>query len=141
VLQSALRTIDSLAPGESQSVVLPIAGEGKQVVIALVGAGAQRAFEIPIPEQRASVVPPRTSLARAGGLRGPSVRLDAAADPGLRQGWLKVDGAKRAFERWDGRAAAALAAPLEHDGYAQVQSKVEGQDGVAVLDSRLFIAE
>jgi hypothetical protein len=81
------------------------------------------------------------SFARANGLRGPSVRLDAAADPGLRQGWIKIDGAKLAFQRWDGRGSAALAVPIENDGYAQVQTKVEGQDGVAVLDSRLFIAE
>jgi hypothetical protein len=141
VLGTALRTIESLEPGASQSVDLPIAGEGKEVIVALVGAGAQRAVEIPIPEEHASVVPPRVSFVRANGLRGPSIHLDAAADPGLRQGWLKVDGAKRAFARWDGRGSAELAAPLESDGYAQVQSKVEGQDGVAVVDSRLFISE
>ncbi len=141
VLETALRTIESLEPGASGSVDLPIAGEGKQVVVALVGAGAQRAVEIPIPAEHTSVVPPRVSFARGNGLRGPSVRVDATSNPGLRQGWLKVDGAKLAFQRWDGRGSAELDAPLESDGYAEVQSKVEGQDGVAVTDSRLFIAE
>jgi hypothetical protein len=142
ILQTSSRAIESLAPGEKKSVELPIAGEGKQVVVAMVGSGAQRAYEIPLPQDRTRVEPPNVTFARApNGLGGGAVVLSAQSAHGLRLGWLRLDEHKRGFSRWDGAPTGALQAPLEGDGYVTVQSKVEAADGVAVLDTRLLIAD
>ncbi len=142
ILQTSSRAIESLAPGQRKSVELPIAGDGNQVVVALVGSGAQRAYEIPLPAERTHVEPPSVSFARTpNGIGGSAVVLSAESAHGLRLGWLRLDEHKREFSRWDGAATGALQAPLEGDGYVTVQSKIEDADGVAVLDTRLLIAD
>ncbi len=142
ILQTTSRAIENLAPGEKKSVELPIAGEGNQVIVAMSGSGAQRVYEIPLPADHTRVEPPDVRFERAPtGIGGSNVVLSAASAGGLRLGWLRLDQNKRGFSRWDGAASGVLQAPLEGDGYVTVQSKVEAADGVAVLDTRLLIAD
>lgn len=138
IASSASATLEDLAPGAGESAELALSGAADTVTVALVGPGAQRGIQIPIPEESAPVrvLPPSLALEQAHGLRGSEIRLQASSREGLRHGWIKVDGEKKSYSRWDGSGMGELQASLD-SGDASVQAMVETLSGISVLDSRL----
>ena len=129
-----------LSPGEEQTLDLPIAGEVRFVAVLLSGAGVQRRIEVPLPDERISVVPPQLQLERTNLLGQARVQVHAHADEGLRDGWLALDGQKEIYVAWDGSREGLLHADLE-DGDHSLTTKIKTLSGVAVIDTRRLTAD
>ena len=140
LVPSATRTLKNLAPGASKTLELPLSGEVDAVTVALVGPGAQRGIRIPIPDDRVHVEPPALDLQKSRGFRGTQIRVEASSGEGLQEGWLKVNGEKRIYTRWDGVASGVLQASIDDDD-DQIQAMFETVSGVAVTDSRFIRAD
>ena len=136
-LPGNVRSLDALPPGETSEVELTLAGDAKSVAILLSGAGVQRRIEVPLPEDRVTVLAPEIALERATFLGRERVQVHAQSADGLRQGWLALDGQKEIYVAWDGRADGHLRADLV-DGAENVTTKIETVTGVSVIDSRLL---
>ena len=132
--------LEPLAPGEEQTLDLPIAGEVRFVAVLLSGAGVQRRIEVPLPDERISVVPPQLQLERTNLLGQARVQVHAHADEGLRDGWLALDGQKEIYVAWDGSREGLLHADLE-DGDHSLTTKIKTLSGVAVIDTRRLTAD
>ena len=132
--------LEPLAPGEEQTLDLPIAGEVRFVAVLLSGAGVQRRIEVPLPDERISVVPPQLQLEHTHFLGQARVQVHAHADEGLRDGWLALDGQKAIYVAWDGSREGILRVDLE-DGDHSLTTKVKTLSGVAVIDTRRLTAD
>ena len=74
------------------------------------------------------------------GEQSQNLGLRARTDVGLRDGWISIDGQKKAFVDFAGAREGALDLPLgsgEHD----VVAKTETADGVSVIDVRRLTRE
>lgn len=140
LVPSVTRTLENLEPGARESRDVPLSGEIESVTIALVGPGAQRGIRIPIPDDRIRVHPPALELQWTRGFRGEQIRIAASSEEGLLEGWLKVDGEKRSYSRWNGLDSGVLQASLDDDD-EQIQAMFETISGVAVIDSRFIRAD
>ncbi|HXX49395.1 MAG TPA: S41 family peptidase [Myxococcota bacterium] len=132
----ATRSLDALEPGASQDFELPLPAQPKTIGIAQIGPWAQRRVDVPIPAERASYTLPEVVLDE----RPADVALKARSGNGLRDGWIALDGQKRALVSFDGKSEGELDVPLtagEHD----LVAKVETADGVAIFDLRHLTRE
>ena len=127
----ATRSLDALEPGATQDFELPLPAQPKTIAIAQIGPWAQRRVDVPIPAERASYTLPEVVLDE----RPADVALRARSSNGLRDGWIALDGQKRALQSFDGKDEGELDVPVasgEHD----LVAKVETADGVAIFDLR-----
>lgn len=127
----ATRSLDKLEPGETQALDLPLPAQPKTIAIAQLGPWAQRRVDVPIPETTASYSLPEVVLDE----RAADVALRAHSTHGLRDGWIALDGQKKALAAFGGKPDGELDVPIaagEHD----LVAKVETADGVAVFDLR-----
>ncbi len=132
----ATRSFDVLEPGARQELVLPLAESPKTIAIAQLGPWAQRRIEVPIPQESASYTAPFVTVAESS----QNIGLRARTDVGLRDGWISIDGQKKAFVDFAGAREGSLDLPLgsgEHD----VVAKIETADGVSVIDVRRLTRE
>jgi carboxyl-terminal processing protease len=132
-----VRSFDDVAAGSTEQAELPVTGDADHVSILLRGAGVERFIEIPIPEERVTVRPPALVLERGEWLGRSQVRAHAVAPEGLREGWIGIDGQKAIYSWWAGSPDGMLSAPLG-SGSHKVTTKVKTEDGVSVIDSRVF---
>ena len=127
----ATRSLEKLEPGATQDLDLPLPAQPKTIAIAQIGPWAQRRVDVPIPETSARYTLPEVTLDE----RQTDVALRAHAAGGLRDGWIALDGQKKALAGFDGKSEAELDVPVaagEHD----LVAKVETSDGVAIFDLR-----
>jgi carboxyl-terminal processing protease len=127
----ATRSLEQLEPGASQSLDLPLPAQPKAIAIAQIGPWAQRRVDVPIPETSARYTLPEVALDE----RAADVALHAKSAQGLRDGWIALDGQKKALGAFDGKDEGELDVPIaagEHD----LVAKVETADGVAIFDLR-----
>jgi hypothetical protein len=127
----ATRSLEKLEPGASQDLDLPLPAQPKTIAIAQIGPWAQRRVDVPIPATSARYTLPEVVLDE----RQTDVALRAHAAGGLRDGWIALDGQKKALAGFDGKSEAELDVPIaagEHD----LVAKVETSDGVAIFDLR-----
>jgi len=127
----ATRSLEQLEPGATQDLDLPLPAHPKTISIAQIGPWAQRRVDVPIPEKDAHYLLPEVVLDE----RAADVELQARSSQGLRDGWIAVDGQKRALAGFDDKSEAHLDVPIasgEHD----LVAKVETADGVAIFDLR-----
>ncbi len=132
----ATRSLDKLEPGATETLDLPLPAQPKTIAIAQLGPWAQRRVDVPIPEGTARYVLPEVVLDE----RATDVALRAHSPQGLRDGWIALDGQKRALGSFDGKSDAELSVPIaagEHD----LVAKVETADGVAIFDLRHLTRE
>jgi carboxyl-terminal processing protease len=132
----ATRSFDVIEPGARQELVLPLSESPKTIVIAQLGPWAQRRIEVPIPQASASYAPPTVTIDE----QSQNIGLRARTDVGLRDGWISIDGQKKAFVDFAGAREGGLDLPLgsgEHD----VVAKIETSDGVSVIDVRRLTRE
>ncbi|MBW2281441.1 MAG: PDZ domain-containing protein [Deltaproteobacteria bacterium] len=134
------RSYDDIAPGGEETAELPVTGDAKYFAVLLIGAGVERVIEIPIPEDRVTVTPPGLILERDEWMGRSQVRAHASAIEGLREGWIGIDGQKAIYAWWAGAGDGTLQATLG-SGRHSVTTKVKTQDGVSVIDSRVFTAD
>ncbi len=133
------RAIEELAGGEGQELTLQLTAEPDEVAIGLAGPWAQRRILVPIPEAMLRVELPAVQFKRAGFPGRPQIRVDANASDGLREGWILLDGQKKAYVAWEGSKAGTLRAALA-EGDHEVMTKVETLSGVAIIDVRRLTA-
>jgi carboxyl-terminal processing protease len=127
----ATRSLENLEPGATQDLDLPLPAQPKTIAIAQIGPWAQRRVDVPIPTASARYTLPEVVLDE----RPTDIALRAHADGGLRDGWIALDGQKKALAGFDGKSEAELDVPLasgEHD----LVAKVETSEGVAIFDLR-----
>jgi len=127
----ATRSLEQLEAGASQDLELPLPAQPKTISIAQIGPWAQRRVDVPIPQASARYTLPEVVLDE----RAADVALHARSGGGLRDGWIAIDGQKRALASFDGKDEGELDVPVasgEHDFVA----KVEASDGVSVFDLR-----
>ena len=132
----ATRSFEVLEPGAREEMTLPLSANPKTIVIAQLGPWAQRRIEVPIPQVRTSYTPPQVTIDE----QATNIGLRAQTDVGLRDGWIVVDGQKKAFSDFAGARAGGLEVPLgagEHD----VVAKTETTEGVSVIDVRRLTRE
>ena len=132
----ATRSFEVLEPGARQELTLPLSESPKTVIIAQLGPWAQRRIEVPIPQASASYTPPSVTIDE----RSENFGLRARTDVGLRDGWISIDGQKKAFVDFAGASEGGLETPLasgEHD----VVAKIETADGVSLIDVRRLTRE
>jgi len=132
----ATRSFEVLEPGARQELTLPLSATPKTIVIAQIGPWAQRRIELPIPQANASYTPPQVTIDE----QSENIGLHARTDVGLRDGWISIDGQKKAFVDFAGAREGGLEQPLgsgEHD----VVAKIETLDGVSVIDVRRLTRE
>jgi carboxyl-terminal processing protease len=134
----AFRVLEELPPGAEETVELPLAGKVRHVAVTLLGPLAERRLEIPLPDSRITVTPPRVRVQRVG-VPGwyERVRVQAADDEGLREAWVSLDGEKESYADWKGRGSGSLSVGLSH-GEHRVLTKVKTTSGLAVYDRRVF---
>jgi carboxyl-terminal processing protease len=132
----ATRSLDKLEPGATESLDLPLPAQPKTIAIAQVGPWAQRRVDVPIPEGTARYTLPEVVLDE----RATDVALRAHSTQGLRDGWISLDGQKKALASFDGRADGELAVPIAAGAHDLV-AKIETVDGVAVFDLRHITRE
>ena len=131
----ATRTVEALAVDAREEVTLPLSARVDKVSVTLLGPWAQRRITVPIPETLATVVPPAVWLDRGGFPGRPQIRLHASSPEGLRRGWIRLDGQKRAYVAWGGEVDGTLRTPLSDDA-KNVTTKVETLSGVSIIDLR-----
>ncbi|HTO06525.1 MAG TPA: S41 family peptidase [Myxococcota bacterium] len=127
----ATRSLEKLEPGATQDFDLPLPAQPKTISIAQIGPWAQRRVDVPIPAQSARYTLPEVVLDE----RPTDVALRAHAAGGLRDGWIALDGQKKALAGFEGKSEAELDVPIaagEHD----LVAKVETSDGVSIFDLR-----
>lgn len=132
----ATRSFEVLEPGARQELTLPLSETPKTIVIAQLGPWAQRRIEVPIPSSSARYTPPHVTIDE----QAENVALRARSDLGLRDGWISIDGQKKAFVDFAGAREGGLELPMgsgEHD----VVAKIETTDGVSVIDVRRLTRE
>ena len=135
-VSGATRSFETLAPGAREELTLPLSANPKTIVIAQLGPWAQRRIEVPIPQARTSYTPPEVVIDE----HATNIGLRARTDVGLRDGWISVDGQKKAFSNFAGAREGGLEVPLgsgEHD----VVAKIETAEGVSVIDIRRLTRE
>jgi carboxyl-terminal processing protease len=133
----AFQILEELPAGSEEVVELALAGTVKQISVTLLGPMVSRRVSIPLPETSVTVVPPEIRILRGGFPGFPRVRVEASDPGGLREGWVSLDGQKRAYAEWTGRDSASLAVGFseeEHD----VAAKVETETGISVIDRRVL---
>ena len=131
----AFRTLEGLEAHASESFELPLSGEVSFVAITLLGPGVWRQIQVPLPETRTTIRPPDLEVTTVRRFGGEEIQLIARAEDGLREGWIRLDGEKERYERFNGARAASLKIALPH-GSHEVSAWVETGDGVAILDAR-----
>jgi C-terminal peptidase prc len=127
----ATRSLEKLEPGATQDLDLPLPAQPKTIAIAQIGPWAQRRVDVPIPADSARYALPEVVLDE----RATDVALHARAAGGLRDGWIALDGQKKALAGFDGKSEAELDVPVasgEHD----LVAKIETTEGVAIFDLR-----
>jgi C-terminal peptidase prc len=127
----ATRSLDKLEAGATQALDLPLPAQPKTIAIAQIGPWAQRRVDVPIPETSAHYSLPEIVLDERPG----DVALRAHSTQGLRDGWIALDGQKKALGSFDGKSEGELDVPIaagDHD----LVAKVETADGVAIFDLR-----
>ena len=128
----ATRSLDELAAGATQTLDLPLPAQPKTIVVAQTGPWAQRRVDVPLPEKSARYTLPEVVLDE----RKDAVALTArSSDGGLRDGWIALDGQKKALASFDGKSQAELDVPLtagDHD----LIGKIETDQGIAIIDAR-----
>ena len=132
----ATRSFEVLEPGARQELMLPLSATPKTIVIAQLGPWAQRRVELPIPQANARYTPPKVTIDE----QSENIDLHARTDVGLRDGWISIDGQKKAFVDFAGAREGGIEQPLgsgEHD----VVAKIETTDGVSVIDVRRLTRE
>jgi C-terminal peptidase prc len=132
----ATRSLEKLEPGASQDFELPLPAQPKTITIAQIGPWAQRRVDVPIPQTTATYTLPEVVLDE----RASDVALHAHSAGGLRDGWIALDGQKKALAAFDGKDEGELDVPIaagEHD----LVAKVETSDGVAIFDLRQLSRE
>ncbi|HTO69732.1 MAG TPA: S41 family peptidase [Myxococcota bacterium] len=132
----ATRSLDELAPGASQDLDLPLPAQPKTIAIAQLGPWAQRRVDVPIPAEHATYTLPEVVLDE----RTADIALHARAGNGLRDGWIALDGQKKALTSFDGKNEGEIDVPVasgEHD----LVAKIETSDGVAIFDLRHLTRE
>jgi hypothetical protein len=132
----ATRSLEKLEPGASQYFDLPLPAQPKTITIAQVGPWAQRRVDVPIPASHAQYSVPEVVLDE----RASDVALRAHSAGGLRDGWIALDGQKKALSGFEGKPEGELDVPVaagEHD----LVTKVETSDGVAIFDLRRLSRE
>jgi carboxyl-terminal processing protease len=132
----ATRSLEQLEPGATQDLDLPLPAQPKTIAIAQLGPWAQRRVDVPIPEKHARYVLPEVVLDE----RSNEVALRARSTQGLRDGWIAVDGQKRALAGFDDEKEAELDVPIA-SGDHDLVAKVETADGVAIFDLRHITRE
>jgi hypothetical protein len=137
----AFEVLEQLDPGAEKTVELPLAGKVRNVAVTLFGPLADRRVEVPLPETKVTVVPPRVRLQRRG-FSGffERVQVEASAEDGLQDAWVALDNEKERYVDWGGRPFGSLSVRLPH-GEHTVRSKVETLSGLAVYDQRIFIRD
>ena len=128
----ATRSLEELAAGATQTLDLPLPAQPKTIVVAQSGPWAQRRVDVPLPEKSATYTIPEVVLDE----RANEVAMTArTSQGGLRDGWIALDGQKKALASFDGKGQAELDVPIaagEHD----LIGKVETDSGIAVIDAR-----
>jgi carboxyl-terminal processing protease len=127
----ATRSLEVLEPGASKEFELPLSAKPKLISVAQLGPWAQRRVDLPIPEQSGHFVLPEVAIDE----RAADLEMHAAAPEGLQDGWIMVDGQKRAMSSFAGKSSAELSVPLaagEHD----IVAKVETSSGLSIYDLR-----
>jgi hypothetical protein len=128
----ATRSLDELAAGATQTLDLPLPAQPKTIVVAQSGPWAQRRVDVPLPEKSATYTIPEVVLDE----RANEVAMTArTSEGGLRDGWIALDGQKKALAAFDGKSQAELDVPIaagEHD----LIGKIETDSGIAVIDAR-----
>jgi carboxyl-terminal processing protease len=127
----ATRSLEKLEPGATETLDLALPAQPKTIAIAQLGPWAQRRVDVPIPETTARYSLPVVVLDE----QSKDVALHAHSPQGLRDGWISLDGQKKALAAFDGKSDGELDVPIaagEHD----LVGKVESADGVEVFDLR-----
>jgi hypothetical protein len=132
----ATRSFEAIEPGARQELTLPLSAKPKTIVIAQLGPWAQRRIEVPIPQASARYTPPQVTIDE----QPENVGLRASTSVGLRDGWLSIDGQKKAFVDFAGAREGGLELPLD-SGEHDVVAKIETADGVSVIDVRRLTRE
>jgi hypothetical protein len=136
----ATRAIEDLEAGGSLARELLLSGEVESVAVTLQGPWVQRRIEVPLPEDRVSVVPPEVMLERAGLLGHSKVRVRATSPEGLDSGWIVLDGQKQEYTEWRGQLKGKLQTSFDEEDSHNVVAHVETLSGVAVTESRQLTA-
>jgi len=132
----ATRSLDKLEPGATESLDLPLPAQPKTIAIAQLGPWAQRRVDVPIPEGTARFTLPEVVLDE----RASDVALHAHSTQGLRDGWISLDGQKKALGSFDGKSEGELDVPIA-SGEHELVAKIETVDGVAIFDLRHLTIE
>jgi carboxyl-terminal processing protease len=132
----ATRSLDKLEPGATESLDLPLPAQPKTIAIAQLGPWAQRRVDVPIPQGTARFTLPEVVLDE----RASDVALHAHSTQGLRDGWISLDGQKKALGSFDGKSEGELDVPIA-SGEHELVAKIETVDGVAIFDLRHLTRE
>jgi carboxyl-terminal processing protease len=138
--EGAFRVVEALPAGAQETVELPLAGPAKSATILLAGPLAQRRIQVPMPESSLRVVPPRLRVSAGGWPGFRRIRLETSDPTELREGWIALDGDKKAYASWAGKRSGRLSVRPSKEEHT-VLAKVETASGVEVLDQRTLRAD
>jgi hypothetical protein len=133
----AFKILEELPAGAEEVVELALAGDVKHLSVTLLGPLVSRRVIIPLPDTSVTVVPPEVRISRGGFPGFPRIRIEASDPGGLREGWVSLDGEKRAYGEWSGRDSASLAVGISESEH-EVSAKVEAETGISVIDRRVL---
>lgn len=126
--------IEELPPDTPVTKELRLSGAVDSVSVTLRGPGMRRQIEVPIPDERVTVVPPSVIIERGGMPGRRRLTLSADSPEGLSMGLIFLDGQKRTYVDWQGQRQGRLTTRLQ-SGDHKITARVETVSGVAVIDS------